>query len=165
MVVVPSGVPLPFEVTFDSVSLSVAMKVYDVTGITPVLVDTISMEHLDGGTYHGTFTAEPGKSYVVRKSVYTDGSFSVLEEGYSPGTESFVSFDEDAELTVTPTDVAAIAEAVWELPTASHQPSGSFGELLGLARDAAEAAGGSGGLEIIGEVVGIVLDEGVEVTV
>jgi hypothetical protein len=157
VITVPSGLPLPFEVTFDDDDLDVAMKVYDVTGV-PALVATVPMTHMDGGTYVASFTPDPDKSYVVRKSVYTDGTYTVLEGGYSSGSESFATKDGPAAAV----DYDAVAEAVWDEPTSGHTTAGTFGA---LALDTLEAVGsipsGSSG-EFVGSVVGVVLEEAVQ---
>lgn len=90
MELAPSGT-LSFEVTFDRSDLSVGMLVYDVTG-SPVLVSGPTlMPHLVNNTYVGSFVALGGKSYVVVKSVYTDGTLTVIDSNYSAGSESIIA--------------------------------------------------------------------------
>lgn len=92
---VDGGISLPFEVTFDSPSLAfVAMKVYDVT-VGEVLVATTSMVSVDSSsTYRAKFTADQNKSYVVRKNVYTDGTYTVIDPDHPFGSsESFLTKD------------------------------------------------------------------------
>ena len=89
---VPSGVSLSFEVTYDSPTLFVGMSVYDDSGLTPILIQGPSaMLNVVGNTYRGKFTADPGKSYIVHKAVYTSGSFTTIDSGYSQGSESIKS--------------------------------------------------------------------------
>lgn len=85
----PSGQKLSFEVTFDAPNLFVGMTVFDTTGASPVLVaGPTAMSNTIGNTYLGYFSAEPGKSYLIYKAVYTDGSYSALNTSYAQGTET-----------------------------------------------------------------------------
>lgn len=90
--VVPSGRAIDFEYSaYDGTStLSVALKVYDLSSGTATLVSTIAMTHVVNGTYWGTtsFAASTiGKSYLIQKSVYTDGTFATINALYAPGSE------------------------------------------------------------------------------
>lgn len=79
----PAGVPLSFAASFDSPSLHVALSIYDNSGVSPVLVyGPVAMTLLTGNTYTGKFTALSGKTYVVFMAVYTDNSFTVLNNSY-----------------------------------------------------------------------------------
>jgi hypothetical protein len=92
MELVPAGVPLSFEVTFDANDLPVAMSVYDDSGVAPVLLlSPFAMALVAGNTYRGKFTAENGKAYIVIKAVYTDGTFATLDPNYAQGSESMVA--------------------------------------------------------------------------
>lgn len=90
MEIVPAGLSVPFDYTaFDlNASLSIAMKVYDVTGV-PTLVTTSPMLHVVNGSYQGQFTPVSGKIYLINKMVYTDGTFATPDINYSPGSETF----------------------------------------------------------------------------
>lgn len=89
MELVPAGVPLAFEVTFDRDDLDVAMSVYDVTGVSPVLVQgPTAMQLVVGNTYKGVFTPEAGKNYLVLKAVYLSNTFAALDPDYSQGSET-----------------------------------------------------------------------------
>ncbi len=108
MELAPAGVPLSFEVTFDSPSLAVAMSVYDDTGALPVLLlSPFAMALVTGNTYRGKFTAEHGKNYIVVKAVYLDGTFETLSPDYSQGSESIVARDLNP---ITPQPVVGIIE-------------------------------------------------------
>lgn len=92
MELAPAGVPLSFEVTYDSPDLNVAMSVYDDTGPDPVLLlSPFAMARVAGNTYRGKFTAENGKSYIIIKGVYTNNTFAHLDPNYSQGSESIVA--------------------------------------------------------------------------
>jgi hypothetical protein len=92
MELVPAGVPLSFEITYDAPDLYVGMDVYDMSGDSPVKVgSTIPMDNVAQNTYSGKFTADHGKDYVAIKSVYTDAELTTLDESgdYASGSESF----------------------------------------------------------------------------
>ncbi len=92
MEVAPANTPLSFEVTFDSDDLDVGMSVYDTTGVSPILVQGPSaMVNIVGNTYVGKFAAALGKSYLIFKAVYTDDTFTTLDNNYSQGSESIIA--------------------------------------------------------------------------
>jgi len=148
MNITPSGIPLPFEVTFDSDSLFVAMKVYDVTG-TPALVSTVPMVHVDGGTYLAMFTPAADKSYLVRKSVYTTDSYAVLDSDYGQGSESFRTVDGAPAVNLSQQNIDDISAGVWDALAADHGDVGTFGEIVSRPAE-----------EFIGSIVGVVEDDG-----
>ncbi len=89
MELVPAGVALSFEVTFDRPFLDVAMSVYDDSGADPVLIlGPFAMDQVVGNTYRGKFTPEDGKSYIITKAVYTDPTYTLLDSNYFQGSES-----------------------------------------------------------------------------
>lgn len=89
MELVPGGVDLTFEVTFDSNSLNVGMSVYDTTGPSPILEQGPSaMTNVVGATYIGKFNPTTGHSYLIFKAVYTDNTFETLSPNYLAGSES-----------------------------------------------------------------------------
>lgn len=89
MELVPAGVPITFAAAFDSSGLPVAMSVYETTSGTPVLLlSPFAMGAVVGGVYCGRFTPGNGKSYVVVKAVYTNGSFSAFNPAYEQQCES-----------------------------------------------------------------------------
>lgn len=94
MELAPAGVPLSFEVTFDSPTLHVGMSVYDDSGALPVLLlSPFAMARVAPGlnTYRGKFTAQAGKNYIILKAVYTDDTLTTLDGDYSQGSESIVA--------------------------------------------------------------------------
>jgi hypothetical protein len=92
MELAPVGIAIPFEVTFDSPSLNVAMSVYDVSGVSPVLVAGPStMTNVVGNTYYGIFTPPFAKPYVIFKAVYTNSTYESLSLLYSQGSESIIA--------------------------------------------------------------------------
>jgi hypothetical protein len=94
MELAPADVPLPFEVTFDANNLFVAMSVYETTNSMPTLVQgPQAMNVVIGNTYIDKFTGSAGRSYLIFKAVYTDGTFTVLDDNYSQGSETIVCQD------------------------------------------------------------------------
>ncbi len=92
MELLPSGVPLSFEVTFDSPSLHVGMSVYNDSGANPVLVSgPTAMALVYGNTYRGKFTGVENTNYIIVKAVYTTSGLSVLDDNYSMGSESCIA--------------------------------------------------------------------------
>lgn len=158
MIVAPSGLSLPFEVTYDREDLIIGMKVWELD-LVPVIVDQQIMVHLAGGTYIGFFTADPGKSYVVSKASYLASDLLVLDSDRSPASESFVSFDESTTVNITPSDVLAIAVGVWGLAVVGNNPPDSFGRLLLDTFNAASSSGTQS--EFIGTIVGTVFEQAV----
>lgn len=88
----PPNTPLSFEVTFDRNDLNVAMSVYEIVDLVSTLVfGPEEMVNIVGNTYVGEFTAQPNKTYVIFKAVYTNDSFTTLDSNYSQGSESIVT--------------------------------------------------------------------------
>lgn len=89
MELVPSGVPLSFEVTFDDPGLDVGMAVFDTSAGSPVQVGSVlPMTLVYGNTYFAKFNPSEGASYVLIKGVYTDETFVTLSPDYAQGSES-----------------------------------------------------------------------------
>ena len=112
------GIPISFEYTAADMnpSLSVAMKVYDVTAA-PVLVETIAMAHIANGTYVAPFTPTANKSYMVNKMVYTDPpTYAITSGSYSPGSETF--------------HAKSFEDSVWNAVLSGYTIPGSAGKLL-----------------------------------
>jgi hypothetical protein len=90
--VVPSLKAIDFEYTaYDGLSsLFPAIKVYDLSSGTATLVNTVGMTHVFNGTYWSTLTftvAQAGKSFLIQKTVYTDGTFATVNQNYPSGSE------------------------------------------------------------------------------
>lgn len=114
-----SGLLLSFEVTYDSPSLFVAMKVFDDSGASPSLLTTLPMTVFVGNSYRAKYTPAGGKTYLVHKAVYTDGTYTTLDSDYSAGTESFRADD--------------IAGIVLNAMIADYEEAGSVGEAIANA--------------------------------
>lgn len=121
-----AGVPFSFNYrTYDSQSgLFFAAKIYDVTGGSPVLVSQVPMPEIGtSGLYVGKFTGTAGKIYEIDKLAFTDGSYTVIDGGRSPGTESV--------------QMVAIASEVWDAPAASYVVADSMGFFMNLIKTVA----------------------------
>lgn len=114
MQIAAAGISLPFEYSaYDQVStLSVAMRVYDVTTGSPSFVVTIGMTHVTNGTYVGFFTPLANKRYLINKMVYTDGTYAVTSQNYSPGSESIQVTTEQSDVSAILSDVGTIETGV-----------------------------------------------------
>lgn len=115
-----SGVSLSFEVTYDSPTLDVGMTVFDDSGLSPIQVGSIlAMDNFKGNSYRAKFTATSGKSYLFHKAVYTDNTFTTIDDNYSQASESIRADD--------------IAGIVLDAPIASYETPGSVGEAIATA--------------------------------
>lgn len=89
MELVPSGVALSFEVTYDAADLDVGMTIFNTTTGAPVQVGSaVPMTLVQGNTYFAQFTPLENRSYVVIKGVYTDNTLTTLDPNYAQGSES-----------------------------------------------------------------------------
>lgn len=80
MEIAPAGATVSFEVTFSSPDLNVGMVVYNVSGVSPVLVaGPIAMTNAQANTYVANFAPQANISYLVIKSIYTDDTLATLD--------------------------------------------------------------------------------------
>lgn len=102
MELVPAGVTLSFEVSFaPDLFGRVGMSVFDDTGSSPVLLlSPFAMALVAEGTYRGKFTPALGKSYVIRKCVYTDDTLTDLDPNFGEGSESIYAQNFNSSPTV-----------------------------------------------------------------
>jgi hypothetical protein len=78
-----------FAVTFDRDDLAfVAAKIYDDSGVTPVLLATVPMTQYANNTYKGKYTFTSPGPILIQKSVYTNNSYDILDDNYSEGDET-----------------------------------------------------------------------------
>lgn len=82
----PVSTPFEYCEASHEENLDVAMQVFE-DDDTPVA--TIPMLHKVGGQYVGNFTPVLGKAYYVLKSVFTDNTYTTINNGYASGSESF----------------------------------------------------------------------------
>lgn len=75
-----------------SQDLFIKAKVYDTSTGTPSLVGSVTMTHVLNGVYFGSYSAASlGHSYSVAKFVYTNGTYTLLDEEWAPGSDVFQS--------------------------------------------------------------------------
>lgn len=88
---VPAGIPVNFTAVFNAPTPSrVALSVYDDTGLTPVLLlSPVQMNQVSDNVYSGKFTPQAGKLYVVFMAVYTDATFTVLDNSFKTAEQAF----------------------------------------------------------------------------
>lgn len=94
-----SSRPVPFDYTaFDGdPTLFVGMRIYDNGNPSnPVQVpipdginNVIPMPSLGDGAYQGFFTPTIGRSYFVKKNVFTDGTYTAVDLNRPGGSETF----------------------------------------------------------------------------
>lgn len=129
---VPAGVSLPFEVSSydDSGSLYPALLVYDTSSGSPAFVSKTAMVPVAGtGTYVAFFTPVAGKSYLMRKAFYTDGTYTVLDPLRAPGSETVYALGEvdvyDAGMSTAYDDGAGTQEVIVWATKNGQRVSGS----------------------------------------
>lgn len=90
-----AGLQYSFEATWDASGLPAAMSVYDVTGVSPVLVSgPTAMISIPGSySYYGKFTPQAGKEYFILKAIYVDGSFAAFDPDHAQSTETIRADD------------------------------------------------------------------------
>lgn len=72
--------------------LFVQAKVYDMTSGTPSLSSIIEEVYIDFGVYVGFFTGIYGHSYQSIQAVYTDGTYTTVDQNRAPDAEEFEAF-------------------------------------------------------------------------
>lgn len=78
-----SSTPLKYtDPTFQTL-LFIRANIYDVSGVSPVLENTVNLTLIDNGTYWGKYTFTAGKPYIVEKLVYTDGTYTVVDQTFA----------------------------------------------------------------------------------
>ncbi len=70
-------------------SLFLRANVYEVSGVAPVLVDTVVLENVALGVYVGLFVGDLTSNYEVDIAVYTDSNYAEVDPNRSPACESF----------------------------------------------------------------------------
>jgi hypothetical protein len=95
MLLVPSSVPVPLEVTFDAPGLFVGLTVFNMTTGSPVQVGSVlPMANVSGeNTYVRNFTPSINTPYLFLKQVFTDGTYTALNTNYSSASEGAYASD------------------------------------------------------------------------
>lgn len=88
----PAGIPIAFEVTYQAPDLDVAMSVYDVTGSPTLVQGPTALTNIAGtNTYVGDFTPDDNKNYLIIKAVYTDNTFTTVDNSFAQGSETITT--------------------------------------------------------------------------
>jgi hypothetical protein len=79
-----------FEVSFGDTGLFVRATIFNMATGSPVFSSTVNMVETPGtpGSYGATHVFPVG-TWMITKRVYTDGTYTVLSNLYSPGSEAF----------------------------------------------------------------------------
>lgn len=95
MNLIASNFPVTIDVTYDSPGLFVGLSVFDMSTGAPVQVGgVIPMPNVpDSNSYAKNFTPAANKPYLFLKQVYTDGTYTVVDANYSPGSEGAYASD------------------------------------------------------------------------
>jgi hypothetical protein len=97
-----SAAPLKYtDPTFQS-SLFVRANIYDTSGGSPSLASTVNLALIDNGTYWGKYTFTAGKTYLVQKLVYTDGTYTTVDQTFAQDNDDVQCVD------LKTADIAAI---------------------------------------------------------
>lgn len=116
------GISVTIEVNYDP-GLFVGMTVYDDSGGSPVQIGSIiSMLNVVDTLYRAKYTPTQEKSFIFRKAVYTDGTFTTLDNNYSRASESLQVLD--------------IAGVVLNAVLNNYQNAGSVGQAITAAGQA-----------------------------
>lgn len=69
-------------------SLFIATSIYSLSGF----VTKVNLAHVLGGVYFGTFTGVLNTAYAAITGVYTDNTYTVIDDNRSPAADSFQQF-------------------------------------------------------------------------
>jgi hypothetical protein len=120
-----AAAPLKYtDPTFQS-SLFVRARIYDTSGVSPVLENTVNLSQINNGTYWGKYTYTAGKTYLVQKLVFTDGTYTTVDQTYAQDNDDVQCIDLKlaSQLTqahfdtVIGTPVVSIAADIAAIPT------------------------------------------------
>lgn len=98
-----SNAPAPLKYTDPTFQtlLFVRANIYDTSGGSPSLAGTVNLALIDNGTYYGKFTFTAGKTYLVQKLVYTDGTYTTVDQTFAQDNDDVQCIDlRTAELDV-----------------------------------------------------------------
>lgn len=108
MQIARAGISNVFTASFDVPAPSfVAMSVYDTSGVSPVLAQAAAAMTLVTAvdSFIGKFTPVVGKSYLIAKAVYTDGTFTALDNSFVVAVETIY-----AEASIDPGSLVGVVE-------------------------------------------------------
>lgn len=90
---VQSGLRKGLETTWGDTGLFARAAIYDITSGVPALVTNVIMGEVVPGQYIASFVPVEGVSYYVSKRVFTDGTYTVLDDGFPGSSEEFQCVD------------------------------------------------------------------------
>lgn len=100
---------MTLEINYDPNLSFVALKVYDDSGASPVLLTTLPMPNVFETVYRAKYTPSVVGTYLFYKAVYTDGAYATRDDNYSPNSESIQVVDS------TSMDIALILKYVYQI--------------------------------------------------
>lgn len=87
----------PFQFNYPAASLDnslfVRATIFDISDGSATQVDTVDLDFTAIGTYSGSFTPDPGKTYLVVALVYTDGTYATVDDNYAPWANIYKTQD------------------------------------------------------------------------
>lgn len=173
--------PLSLEVNYDS-GLFVGLTIYDDSGLAPVQVlpvgninGVMPMLNVVDTLYRAKLTPTSSGTFIFRKAVYTDGTYTVLSPDYSRSSESAQVVNLNTVLTnlanldvavstrlptsgySSPLDTTGTASAVWDALISGHAIVGTFGAVV------IAGSGGGGSATVIERHISTVMSVDVPV--
>lgn len=83
---IQAGQKFSFGVTYDRPDLLfVAAKIFDNSGVSPVLLATVPMTNFWGNSYQGSYTTNFVIPLLIQYGSYTDGTYTVFDDNESQG--------------------------------------------------------------------------------
>lgn len=88
--IIDSNTPAPLKYTDPTFQtlLYVRANIYDTSGVSPVLENTVDLALIDNGTYWGKYTFTAGKTYLVQKLVY-DSTYTTVDQTFPQDNDDF----------------------------------------------------------------------------
>lgn len=93
--IVDSNIAAPLQyvdATFQ-VSLFIRSNIYDMSGGSPTLENTVNLAQINNGVYQGKYTFTAGKPYLVQTLVYTDGTYATVDQTYGQSVDEVQCID------------------------------------------------------------------------
>lgn len=88
-----SEAPLKYTDPTYQALLFVRANIYDLSGGSPALEDTVDLALIDNGVYQGKYQFTAGKPYLVQKLVYTDGTYTSVDQNFAQDNDDFQCVD------------------------------------------------------------------------
>ena len=87
-----SAAPLKYTDATYQTLLFVRANIYDVSGA-PALEGTVNLALVDNGVYTGTYLFTAGKPYLVQKLVYTDNTYTTVDQTFGQDNDDVQCVD------------------------------------------------------------------------